>query len=414
MREGKSTGAVDISKKIVREVKHWPPLVLGVLLHDIGKGEGSGHAQRGAVLAETLLDRWRLPLQDRERVIFLIREHLLLMDTALGRDLTEEKVIADFSRVVGSVGRLNDLYLLTLADLRATGPDLLTEWKHQLLRELYRKARRLLETGELVSPEAARRIDEARERVAEGLKDVVEGRDLSRWIQSLPSRYLLTTPAEDLVDQVLLAWRMVQAGETIRLDHRARETYQEIVICTRDAPALFSRICGVMVAHGFNILGARIHTWTNGIVMDTFLVEPLSGLEPIETGQLRRLTRDLTAVLDGREDLDRLLSRRAPSTHVIANRHPAIAPRVKIENRSSDFYTIVEVRARDRFGLLFAITRTLSVLDLDIHLALIDTRRGQVFDVFYVMEVTGEKVRDAERLARIEREIYRALERMEG
>jgi [protein-PII] uridylyltransferase len=85
-----------------------------------------------------------------------------------------------------------------------------------------------------------------------------------------------------------------------------------------------------------------------------------------------------------------------------------------VNNRSSDFYTILEVRARDRFGLLFALTRTISELDLDIHLALIDTRRGQVFDVFYVQETTGQKVWDKNRLAMMERELHRTLERLES
>jgi [protein-PII] uridylyltransferase len=402
------------NQKVVREIKQWPLLVLSVLLHDIGKGRGSGHAQRSAKLVDSVLRRWRLKKEDREHVVFLAGEHLLLMDTALGRDLTEERVIADLSQTVGTVKRLNHLYLLTLSDVKATGPELLTDWKSQLLRELYLKARHLLETGELVSPEAARRIEEARLQVSEGLETFVSDAERDRWVQSLPGRYLLTTPREDLVGQVLVAWEMVKAGERLRVVHRSREAYQEVVVCTWDAPALFSRICGVLVADGLNILGGRIHTWTNGVVMDTFQVEPLGGEKTVDAEYLERIGRDLTAVLEGNEDLDQLLSRRAPSLHLKRDRHPALKPRIKVDNRSSDFYTVVEVRARDRFGLLFALTHTLSGLGLDIHLALIDTRRGQVFDVFYVQETTGQKVWDEGRLALLERELYRTLERLEA
>jgi [protein-PII] uridylyltransferase len=402
----------DVSGQAANSVKSWPLLVLAVLLHDIGKGRGYGHAERGAELAHRVLDRWSLTSEERGHVLFLVREHILLMDTALGRDLTEEKVIADLGRTVGAIDRLNDLYCLTLADLQATGPDVLTEWKDQLLRELYLKTARLLETGELVSPEASLKIEEAKDLIMDALQNVIDQSTLDKWVQSLPGRYLLTTPAEDLVGQVLMAWRMVQADETLRLDHRRRNGYWELVICTRDAPALFTRICGVLVAYGFNILGARIHTWTNGIVMDALQVESLGAENAIDAGHLEKVHEDLAAVLKGKKDLNRLLARRAPSS-LTSRRHPRLQPRVRIDNRSSDFYTIVEVRARDRFGLLFVVTRALSQLDLNIDLALIDTRRGQVFDAFYVRESAGQKVWEDARLAALERALYRTLERLD-
>ena len=401
--------------QVAREVSRWEGLALAAFVHDMGKGEGPGHATRGAEVVENLLERWWIPRTEVERIVFLVREHITLMDMALGRDLTDEKVIADLCRSVGSVERLNDLYLMTIADLKATGPDLITDWKDQLLRELYLKAKRLLETGDLVSPEATQKIRAAREQVRTVLADRLEKTESEQWLQSLSGRYLLTTPPEDLPAQVLMAVEMHEAGEMLRLQHQPREGYHEIVVCTRDAPALFSRICGVLVAHGFNILGARIHTWANGIVMDAFQVESLSASEPALNPEiLERMRQDLAAVLGGKEDLKQLLSKRALPPLLRADRYPAVNPRLKIDNRSSDFYTILELRANDRFGLLFAITSTLAELKLDIHLALIDTRKGHVVDVFYVQELTGQKVWGDERLALVEREIHRALERLES
>jgi [protein-PII] uridylyltransferase len=402
----------ELAVQVAGEVKDWRGLALAVCLHDIGKGEGSGHAARGAKMVEEILRRWRLPHEELERVGVLVKEHLVMMDTALGRDLAEEKVIADLCRTVQSAERLNDLFLLTLSDLKATGPDLLTDWKNQLLKELYLKAKHMLETGDLVSPEASQKIQQARAMISKGLRDQIKGKELDKWVQSLPGRYLLTTPPKELADQVLMALKMVQAGDPVRVNHRSREGYVELIVCTRDAPGLFSKICGVLVAHGFNILGARIHTWTNGIVMDTFQVEHLGGDGSIYPKGLERLSRDLAAVLEEREDLDRLLYRRAPSPHMKRVRHPIMTPRIKIDNRSSDFYTIVEVRGSDRFGLLFALTRTMAKLAMDIHLALINTHQGQVFDVFYVLETTGQKVWDDDRLALLERALYQGLERM--
>jgi [protein-PII] uridylyltransferase len=412
IRQKASNSPEDLSSRVAREVEGWSILSLAALLHDVGKGEGPGHAERGAAIVERILRRWRLPKSDRERVVFLVREHLLLMDTALGRDLTEEKVIADVCARVGSVNRLNDLYLLTLADLRGTGPELLTDWKDQLLRELYLKTRHLLETGEIASPEADKRVQEAGALLHAALKGRMTEEELERWIEGLPGRYLLTTPREDLADQSIMALEMIQAKESLRVAHRSRNGYREFVVCTWDAPALFSRICGVLVAHGINILGARIHTWSNGIVMDSFQVEPLGRQAPMDPHLLDRVARDLSSVLKGSIELDQLLAKMAPAPHVRPERHPAIPPQVRIDNHSSDFYTVVEVRAADRFGLLFSVTRTLAELKFDIHLALIDTRRGQVFDVFYVQEMDGQKVWNPERVAEMERGLYCSLERL--
>ncbi len=413
MRQKALNRGEDLASQVAREVHGWAILALAALLHDLGKGEGPGHAQRGAAMAERLLKGWRLPRPDTERVVFLVREHLLLMDTAMGRDLTEEKVIADVCAAVGSVSRLNDLYLLTLADLRGTGPDLVTDWKDQLLKELYLKTRHLLETGEIVSPEANKRIQEAVAFLHTALREIMSEEELEKWIEGLPGRYLLTTPREDLAHQSIMAWEMIQAKETLRVAHRGRNGYRELVVCTWDAPALFSRICGVLVAHGINILGARIHTWSNGIVMDSFQVEPLGGEAPMDPHLLDRVARDLSLVLKGDIDLNELMAKMAPAPHLKPERYPSTPPRVRIDNSSSDFYTVVELRAADRFGLLFAVTRTLAELRFDIHLALIDTRRGQVFDVFYVQEMDGQKVWSPERVAEIERGLYRSLERLD-
>ena len=413
LRWGDPEVATDLTNSVVGKVKKWPMLVLAVLFHDIGKGQGPGHAARGAEFADKVLARWRLPKTDRERVVKLVQKHLHLMDTAIGRDLAEEKVIADVCRDVGSVDLLRDLYLLTLADARATASDLLTDWKDQLLKELFEKTKNLLGTEDHVSPKAAKRIQEARELIVKRYKPEMKEKELERLVQSLPGRYLMNTEDEDLFEQVALSLDLIRTRSTLRLRFKSKEGYQELDVCTRDAPALFSRICGVLVAHGFNILGAKIHTWTNGIAMDTFQVESVGGPEIVENGYLDRVEEDLASVLEGKTDPDRLIANRAPTLPLITKRYPATRTTVRVDNRSSDFYSIVDVRTPDRFGLLFAITRTFAELGLSIHLAFINTRRGQAFDAFYVQDEAGQKVWDDDKLATMERKIYQALERME-
>lgn len=408
-------GEGPIPQRTGYSIRSWSGLALAGLLHDIGKGEGPGHAEKGAKIAEGILERMWMPEEERERVIFLVKEHITMMDTALGRDLADEKVIVDLCRVVGSVERLDELYLLTLADLRATAPDVLTDWKDQLLRELYIKARRILETGELVSPETTFRVRMAREKIRAALRGKVNDEELEGLMEALPSRYLLSTPEEDLPLQVLTGLQMIRDGSVVKMVHRMKEDHQEILLCTRDVSGLFSRICGVMVAHGLNILEARIHTWSNGIAMDTFTVEPLGGgpRSAIEPEKVQEMEKDLGDILQGKMSLKDLLARRARPQAAAHTRYPRISPKVRIDNKSSDFYTVIEVRATDRFGLLFAVTKTIAELGLGISVAIIDTRKGRVMDVFYVQDSSGQKVWEETKLSAIERALYQALERLE-
>lgn len=401
--------------KAARAVDSWAPLALAGLLHDIGKGEGPGHAQRGAYLVEGILDRWWMPQKERERVIFLVREHVTMMDTALSRDLTEEKVVVDLCRLVGSIERLSELYLLTVADLKATGPDVLTQWKEQLLEELFLKAFKILEMGDLVSPELTTKVREAREHLRNVLSSQISEPELGEWIEALPSRYLTTTSPQKIVAQITMAKEMKEEGKVASLRYDLVEGRHEIVVCTWDRPGLFSSICGVILAHGFNITEARIHTWANAIAMDTFTVEPLGreAKEPMDPGKIEEMERDLRAILEGTLSVKELLSRRIKSPMGAQRRYPQMRPRVKIDNRDSDFYTLVEIRATDRPGLLFAVTSALAKLELGVHVAIVDTRKGQVIDVFYVQDAGGQKVVEKEKLSAIEATVYGVLEKLE-
>jgi len=401
--------------KAARAIQSWSSLVLAALLHDIGKGDGPGHAQRGAHLAEAIMDRWWMPQREKERVVFLVREHVTMMDTALSRDLTEEKVVVDLCRLVGSVERLSELYLLTIADLKATGPDVLTQWKEQLLEELYLKSYKILEMGDLVSPEMTTKVREMREYLRSSLSSQLSHDELEEWIEALPSRYLLTTSPERLLDQLTLAREMKEKGMAAYLKYHLVEDKHEILVCTWDRPGLFSSICAVMLAHGLNIVEARIHTWTNAVAMDTFTVEPLGAesREPMDPQKIAEMERDLRAILEGTLSVKELLSKRIRPPLGAHRAHSQIKPRVTIDNRASDFYTVVEIRAADRLGLLFAVTSALAKLELGVHVAIVDTRKGRVIDVFYVQDSGGQKILEKEKLSQIEATLYGVLERLE-
>jgi [protein-PII] uridylyltransferase len=149
--------------------------------------------------------------------------------------------------------------------------------------------------------------------------------------------------------------------------------------------------------------------------MDTFTVEPLGAesREPMDPQKIAEMERDFRAILEGTLSVKELLSKRMRPPLGAHRTHSQVKPRVTIDNRASDFYTVVEIRAADRLGLLFAVTSALAKLELGVHVAIVDTRKGRVIDVFYVQDSGGQKILEKERLSQIEATLYGVLERLE-
>ena len=126
-------------------------LLLSILFHDIGKGSGKDHSQRGAEMIPTIARRMRLNREDSQRLQFLVLHHLQMAHISQRRDLQDMRMIAQFAELMEMSENLMMLYLLTFADIRAVGPDVWTDWKGNLLRELYEKAYDVLEKQGLLS-----------------------------------------------------------------------------------------------------------------------------------------------------------------------------------------------------------------------------------------------------------------------
>ena len=161
--------------QLVRDEDDLLPLILGCLLHDIGKGFGGDHSPKGAVLARTCLERIGADPELIDTVEFLVREHLVMSHIAQRRDLSDPRLVLDFARTVGSRSRLRLLYLLTVVDIRASSKKAWTEWKGNLLQELFEKTSELLETGaddmERATELFERRVETRRQAAAEELRE---------------------------------------------------------------------------------------------------------------------------------------------------------------------------------------------------------------------------------------------------
>ncbi len=373
-------------------------VLLGALLHDIGKNGAGNHVPEGTRVAASALERMRLTASTRGLAHFLVSEHLLLSDTATRRDLADDDLILDVAARVGDPERLAALYLLTVADAGATGPHAWTPWRQTLIRELITKVQRILERGEM-GPEAAERMAERANEVRAQL-GAEDPADVERFLVRMPRGYLAVVHPERAARHFGLVMPPVGALEVRTVvEPGARPSTHALTVVAADRPGLLSWIAGALSLAGLSILTAQVFTTEDGVALDVFEVE--GWFEPEVTEERwREFRSSLRKAIEGRVSLDfRVAEKR--------KRYPPprtdIPVEIAVDNEASDFFTVIEVGAPDRIGLLFDITRTMADLRLDVHLAKVATYGERVIDAFYVRDVVGRKVEDPEQVSEIDR-----------
>lgn len=392
--------------QVMREVDKVAILFLAMLFHDVGKGYGLGHEERGAATVQEVTRRWGLDEDAAEEWHALVRLHLRMSFLSQRLDLSDDALIIDFARTVGTPDVLKKLYLLSFADMKAVGPKVWSTWKGRLLDELYRRTLEAFEKGIFVEEAREERVARVKQRLRRALLDRRELRGVEEFLDSMPANYFLVTPEESVPQHLRLFSRFARqeseqdAEEFLTaLEHFAEREYSEFTVVTRDRPGLFAMLAGVLAASWLNIASGRITTSHRGVALDVFR---LSHLERQELGMVserwERVNARLRAVLKGERSVEELVQ--AAMSPPFMRRPPTVPTEVAIDNTTSREYTMIDVSAPDRLGLLFTITHCLFRLGLLIHLAKVTTNVDQVLDVFYVTDAVGKKIEE-ERLAEI-------------
>ena len=407
IEDGKLTEDHPLSAEVIHKVQSRRALYVALLLHDIAKGRGGDHSELGAEIARKFGPRIGLTAEETESVAWLVLHHLAMSNTAFKRDINDPKTISDFAALVQSPERLRLLLCLTVADIRGVGPNIWNNWKATLLRELYWRTEEML-LG--LPPEAgkAERVREAQAALRDRLKDWSD-EDFAQHIDKGYPDYWLGLDTDTHVRHARLVHRAEREGAPLAVDTQVdpRRSVTEITIYTADHPGLFSRIAGAIAVSGANIVDARIYTLANGMALDTFGIQDGEGKAVERPNQLAKLAVLIEQSLNGKLKTLEELARRAkqaPRTRALA-----LPPRVLIDNKASATHTLIEVNGRDRPGLLFQVTRTLTQLNLQISTAKISTYGERVVDVFYVKDVFGLKVDAEHRLADIRTRLLEVL-----
>jgi [protein-PII] uridylyltransferase len=396
-----------LSTDVIHNVLSREVLYVAVLLHDIAKGRGGDHSLIGAEIAKKLCPRFGLTAEQTETVTWLVLYHLLMSNVAFKRDLTDPKTIQDFVALVKSPERLRLLLCLTVADIRAVGPGRWNNWKATLLRDLYYRAEAVMVGGQAseIRKDASEQIVA---RLRSQLADWPEDR-LRAHIDRGHAAYWLSYDLATLAQHARFIREAEAAGLPLAIDRRveAERSVTEITIYTTDHPGLFSRIAGALAVSGANIVDAKINTLNNGMALDSFLVQDESGEAFARPDKLAKLSVLIEQTLSGRLRPLAELGKRQPMQ--TRTRVFTVEPRVLIDNKASSRHTVIEVNGRDRPGLLYAVTRALANLSLQVYAAKISTYGEQVVDVFYVKDLFGMKVEHPSKVLAIHEGLIAAL-----
>jgi [protein-PII] uridylyltransferase len=380
--------------EIAAEVASSEELVLAAFLHDIGKARGGDHAEIGAGLARSFLRRVGFGPATVASISDAVRLHLLLPETATRRDIGDPAVIDDFVEQVSDGQQLRILYLLAVADLRATGTAMWNAWRRALLRTVFTKALEAIEAGS--APPATHDVA----AVVEAAAGSVDRRSIEEHVDAMPAGYLDTTTASDVL------WHIRGASD---LDGAASvlddpDEPGRVLVVGADRAGFLLAVSRSFAANGVGVLDARLRTRSDGVAIDTFHVADDRSGAPIPADRWRSVALDLLASLSGEQDLRPAVVRRVETYHRTRDAR-SIAVRVGVDGR----FTSIDVRMPDGLGVFTTIVEALHGEGLDIHVARIDTMGEEVRDVFLVRRVGGGGIRTAAELAALEKRILDRL-----
>jgi len=332
-------------KSHLRDVSRPDLLVVAALLHDIGKGAEGDHSEVGAPMAEAIAVRWGFPAADAARIGHLVRWHLLLPTVATRRDIEDPSTAANVAEIVGDLDSLELLAALTESDARATSSTAWSPWRAGLIEGLIAKTRAVLQEGvKTPAPE-----------------------DYEGW----PSEFLGLEHVREGLGEL--------KGSQFRLEVRNHHAGSLIIISTPDRAGGMADMAAGIALSGLEVLSARAVTTST---MATTLWEVTR-----DDVDATKLTERIKSVIDGTLD---------PETRLrLTPTEDAVGTTVRVLEDLSETATLIEVRAQDRRGLVWAVSRAIAREGISIRSAHLSTYGPEARDVFYVVDGEGQPLTPA-------------------
>ncbi|MFH1196282.1 MAG: [protein-PII] uridylyltransferase [bacterium] len=400
--------SLDISKghvgKLYEGIRNKDILYLAILFHDIAKPISiGGHEILGAEIAASVMERLNYDADEITMVRFLVQHHLAMEQVAFRRNLNDPVTLNNFSELFPSSFALDLLYLLTYADLSAVNPAVWTQWKSDLLYELYRKTKAMLEdriSGEELLFADSKEILERTNALDNDL--------LKEHLSSIDDLSYLQQYSQDEINKHV---DEIEKGESVSVLFSENQGVTDVTIITMDSESLLSRLCGALSINDLNIHGAKIFTRKDNVVIDTFSVTDFRTHKTVDAARYAKIENDLALAVKNELQIGREFSRVKFKWWRIENKFFKRAGKIKIVFEPHNKYTIIDVFSPDRFGLLYQVTRMMHELGITIYYAKISTKGDDVADAFYVLDKKGKKI-PAQNFELIRQEITKSIEEL--
>ncbi len=399
-----------LASHLIQHVVKPERLYLAGLFHDIAKGRGGDHSTLGEQDARAFCELHSLSEYDTRFVTWLVRNHLIMSWTAQRQDIMDPAVILDFAQKVGDQEHLDNLYLLTVADMRGTSPKVWNVWKDRLLSQLHAATTRVLRRGFGKPIDIEERIGDLQQEVLHILagKNVDANLVREHWAR-MDNDYFLRHDAE------ALAWHAQKISTTnvaelplVAARYHPGAGGTDFLVFTPDRDDLFAVITGGFDRLNLSIMDARIHTTGFGFALDTFVALDHAGNPVTHAAQLADLEAALRAQLlapqPGRDVKGAQLPR--------VLRHFPIATRVGFSIAPNGQQTMMEVVAQDRPGLLYQVALALQECRARLVTAKVATYGERAEDIFYISDREGQPIAPGERQACLEDGIKQRLDQV--
>ncbi len=393
---------------IARRIPKIELLYLAGLFHDIAKGRGGDHSQLGARDAWDFCRLHCLSEYDSRLVCWLVEKHLVMSMTAQRRDIGDPEVIQAFAGEVGDATRLDYLYLLTVADSRATNPQRWNSWKDALLRELYHESRRALLRG-LDNPQAQDQLIQQKQIEAKRLITRYGGDPgacTGLWIKFNLDYFLNNSPDEIAWQSRLIAGADEDQIPLVAIRPVTARGGTEIFIYTRDRDDLFGQTTALLDQMGLSIMDARIMTTDDGFAVNSYQVLDQGGTPVDDPDRMDEIRSTLAAELRQKPNGRRQVARRTPRRH----RHFQVETRVSLAVDEPNHRTVMRLTTLDRPGLLAEVGTVFRDCRIRLQSAKIATVGAEVEDVFFITGTDNSPITCEDTLACLRRGIHDRLE----
>ena len=414
LRSGKFSDFAPLTSSAILEIKSYKSLSVAMLLHDIAKGKKGDHSENGSLIASKICPRLGLNKEETKMVEWLVLHHLLMSKTAFRYELGDPKVIKNFAKQVRSIDKLKSLLALTVADIRGVGPDVWNDWKGALIKELYIKTYDLLKPPQEIS-KITEPLKSSKELLIRYLNNKgVNDLDIKTYCSKFYNNYWGTFNLPSVVNhyEIFTSMKNYSKKLEVYLSNDSKLKATELLVITPDHHGLFSQISGLVASSGYDIVSAKIITRSDGYALDTFFLQNKER-KPISDINLRKkLLETITKGLEGNFNIEKALN--IKWKEIPARFRAVKAPiRVIIDNKTSDQYTILDIKCKNAPGVLYKITKIITSLGLQINTANVSTYGDRVVDIFYLKNAFGSKVDDNTTIEKVKNSILEELKEID-